>query len=210
MKAVIVAKTRMGCNFCIGAVDTTSHKLLRLIPRKDPEFHSWSKFKANVGSIVNFTGTPSPRFEAPHVEDFLVNKYNRIGTMPNLPSWIRKNCTVWTGDLSQLFDGKMKFTSKGKGHIDRGAPLPSSSVGFWEIPSPMMKILVEDKIRFNMYSQSGQLLIDVPFVGADAITLPQQLDTGTLVRVSLSRWLPSRTPAFDDACWLQLSGYYSG
>jgi len=196
----------MGQNLCIGAAEESSGRPLRLIPADEAEYHSWREFGANVGSIIDVTGTTSQQVEAPHFEDFLVRSWTRTGRRKaHLSAWIRRNCTVWTGPRSALFGGRLRFVASGKGVVNRSDQLPLASVGFWSLPGILRKVVVNEKVRFQM---SGRLPVDMPYVGVDAATAPAQLRTGTLVRVSLSRWLAPRDVAFEEACWLQLSGYY--
>jgi hypothetical protein len=138
MNVVVVAKTKMGQNVCVGAVDAGSGVLLRLIPRDGAEYHSWQDFKADIGDLIVVTGGKATSVDPPHVEDFLVSSWRPTGkSTKDLSAWIRSKCVVWSGDRSKLFDGKLRFSLHGKGHIDRGDPLPAQSVGFWKLPAPL-------------------------------------------------------------------------
>jgi len=204
MKAVVVAKTHMGQNLCIGAVEETSGRLLRLIPTDGAEYHSWQEFDADIGELIDVTGSTAASVDPPHVEDFIVSKWNKTGkATKNLSAWIRNRCDVWRGGRSSLFDGKLRFTSRGKGHIDRGDPLPANSVGFWELPAPL-RLESSDKKRYTM---SGQLPVSAPYVGVQSPL--QRITKGQLVRVSLSRWWAPDDSDMPEACWLQISGCYS-
>lgn len=203
MNVVVVAKTRMGQNICVGAVDADSGELLRLIPRDGAEYHSWQDFKASVGELINVSGTMAKSPEPPHVEDYLVSRWEPTGkAVMNLRAWILSKCAVWKGDRSKLFNGRLRFTSRGKGHVDRGSPLPSNSVGFWEIPSSL-SLLPGEKKRFAM---TIPLPVSAPFVGLESPmpTIPK----GSIVRLSLSRWWAPDDGGMPEACWLQVSGYY--
>ncbi len=203
MNAVIVAKTKMGQNICVGAVDAESGALVRLIPRQGAEYHSWQEFKADIGDLITVSGSKAGTVDPPHVEDFLVSSWKATGkSAKNLHNWITKHCVVWKGDRSKLFDGKLRFTSYGKGHVDRGDPLPAHSVGFWELPAPLT-LESGDKKRYGM---AGPLSISAPFVGLESP--PATVPKGAIVRVSLSRWWAPDGSDMPEACWLQISGVY--
>lgn len=189
-------------NICVGAVDAANGALLRLIPRVGAEYHSWQQFNADTGDLISLVGNRSTALDPPHVEDFLVDKWSAAGKINDLPSWIRSKCLVWRGNRSVLFDGKLRYTTRGKGHINRGDPLPNNSVGFWELPAPLTLELGEKK-RYTFTEPNS---LSAPYVG---ITSPQQtIAQGTLVRVSLSRWWAPDDGSMPEACWLQISGCY--
>lgn len=181
MNSVVVAKTRMGQNICVGAVNAATGELQRLIPRDGANYHSWQEFKPDIGDLISITGAAATSVEPPHVEDFIVDKFSPTGKQAkDLAKWIRGRCTIWTGDRSCLFGDRMKFTSWHKGHVDRGDLLPTHSVGFWELPAPL-NLEAGDKKR---YSLAGMPSVSAPYVGlSDA---PKQIGKGSLVRVSFA------------------------
>ena len=203
MNAVVVAKTRMGQNVCVGAVNADTGELLRLIPRDGVAYHSWQDFRPAIGDLINITGAAATSVEAPHVEDYIVDNWSPTGKRAgDLAGWIRSRCTIWKGDRTCLFDGRLKFTSWGKGHVDRGDPLPSQSVGFWLLPETL-NLEPGDKKRYTL---AGAMSVSAPYVGlSDA---PQQIAKGSIVRVSLSRWWAPEDGDMPQACWLQVSGHY--
>jgi len=203
MKAVVVAKTRMRQNICVGAVDASNGELLRLIPRVGAEYHSWQEFNADIGDLIDLKGSKATTCEPPHLEDFLVDQWAPTGRKSkDLPTWIRNRCLVWNGDRSSLFDGKLRFTSRGKGHIDRGDTLPIHSVGFWELPAPLN---LEPGAK-KRYTLAGSPPLNAPFVGMSETHT--QIPQGAIVRVSLSRWWAPEDGSLPEACWLQISECY--
>jgi hypothetical protein len=193
----------MGQNVCIGAVDADTGELLRLIPRIGAAYHSWQEFRADIGDLINVVGTKATVIDPPHVEDFLVDQWSPAGKKArDLAAWIRGKCRIWTGDRSSLFDGRLRYTSWGKGHIDRGEPLPTNSVGFWEVPESLI-LESGDKKR---YSMAGVLPVSAPYVGLPVP--PPTIAKGSLIRVSLSRWWAPDDGSMAEACWLQISGCY--
>lgn len=205
MRAVVVAKTQMGQNICVGAVAEESGELLRLIPAEAAEYHSWRRFDADVGSIIIVEGSSARDVVPPHVEDYLVKRYRRTGKRKsNLERWIRNNCEVWIGPRTTLFGGCLRYRTNGRGYLSRAGEVPENSVGFWELPNDLRKQEINNRVR---YSYSGRLCVDVPFVGTGSGSHPDTIVKGTLARMSLSRWFKPEG-AEEAKCWLQLSGYY--
>ncbi len=204
MNVVIVAKTRMGKNVCVGAVDAESGELLRLIPREGAKFHSWQEFNANIGDLITVTGTKAAAVDPPHVEDYLVAKWTATGkSAKDLNAWILNKCVVWTGNRSKLFDGKLRFTPNGKGHIDQGDVLPTHSVGCWMLPAPLRS----DQSEKKRYVMAGTLPFSAPLVGLESP--PTTIPRNAIIRLSLSRWWAPEDGTMPEACWLQISGFYS-
>lgn len=203
MNAVVIAKTHMGKNICVGAVNADTGELLRLVPHDGSNYHSWQDFSHDIGDLVVITGMAASSVEAPHVEDFIVDKCTSTGKQAkDIPAWLRKRCMIWKGNRSCLFGGRLKFTSWGKGHVDRGDPLPDHSVGFWELPADFT-LLPGEKKRFSL---AGPLSVNAPYVGLGEP--PEKILKGSLVRVSLSRWWAPNDGGMPEACWLQISGHY--
>lgn len=203
MNVVVVAKTRMGRNICVGAVAIDTGKLLRLIPRHGSTYRSWPEFRPEVGDLLDVAGAPAASVDAPHVEDFIVDQCTLTAAgAKDLAGWIRGRCTVWRGDRSCLFGGRLRFTPSGKGHLDRGDPLPAQSVGFWELPAAL-ELEPCDATRYRLV---GTPPVRAKYVGLSAA--PAQIRGGSLVRVSLSSWWTPDEGGKPEACWLQISGHY--
>ena len=206
---VIIAKTRMGQNLCIGAVRINQRqgRCLRLLPAQNTKYRSWSEFKPAVGDVIKGRLTPCPQAEPPHTEDhILADGWTQAGHMKSARHLVSKFCEVWKGGRDSLFDGTLRWSNAGGGRIPKGARLPDGSVGFWELPAPAKKELHNEKVKYRIHLGANSVL--VPFVGEEREQLPDVLPAGTIARMSLSRWW--KPPGHDeDACWLQLSGYYT-
>lgn len=200
-EAVILAKTRMGSNVCVGAA-TADGQLLRLIDAESPKYHSWRSFDARVGQIVALRGHKARDIVPPHVEDYLVQSWRNTGlVLRDTASWIRKRCRVWKGGRNAIFDGRIRFRPSGSGCVPRVQRyLPRSSVGFWELPDDLSRT---DEARYKLW---GSEPLSVKYVGCAP---PKDvIPKGTLVRLSLSRWWSPPSGDEPEACWLQLSGWY--
>ncbi len=217
MIAVVLAKTKMGKNICVGAAEVASGRPLRLIPAKQPDrkYGSWVRFDPAVGDTIELVGSPAPDIQPPHVEDFLVERFNRIGPLGQpLHEWIAKHCKVWTGPPACLFDGCLRVSGRGWRWLSRGPRMPAGSVGFWRLPFGLERADEGGKIRYCHRAGLGNASnINLSFVANDQIP-PAVIAPGTLVRVSLARWW-SPEGASEGAeneeyekCWLQLSRVY--
>ena len=208
MRAVIVAKTEMGRNICVGAVCEATGDFLRLIPATGASYHSWNTFDAQISDVVTLEGHPEPLPDSPHVEDFLVSRWNIAGApIEDLSAWIREHCKIWSGDPSCLFDGHLAATAFGSQFLERTSEMPSHSVGFWRTPWPLYHRCFsnDDGTTKHSYAAAKCFGFRVPYKGfLDPI---EQIPANALVRVSLARWVSFRDDVVEK-CWLQLSGWY--
>lgn len=207
---VIVAKTRMGKNLCIGAVKVNQKegtgRCLRLLPARGTKYRSWPEFAPRIGDVVRGRLSPWHQANPPHTEDHvLADGWEVAGKMKSARHFVAKFCEVWRGGREKLFGGTLSWSGAGGGRVPKGTRLPDASVGFWELPAKATKELHNEKPKYRVGLDAHEVLL--PFVGDDRDQLPEALPTGTIVRLSLSRWW--QPPGHDeDACWLQLSGFY--
>lgn len=204
-RVLIVAKTRMNNDrVCIGGMAHQTHQSLRLL-QSDGNNHPQS-VNFEVGDIwdLEFRLRQNPR--PPHIEDALVTKKQRAGRIRDLRQFLVGVTTPWKGSPDQLFDGLIAFTSGGSGYISENTGLPNTSTGYWIPNRPLTLTTHYEKFRYE-YSYPNGRTIHISFVG---ITEPvQQIESETLVRVSLARWWhPDDSPDMEDRCYLQLSGWY--
>jgi ATP-dependent DNA helicase RecQ len=194
MKVLIIAKTWVGNEVCVGGLDA-NNRSVRLLER-DGSFVAPNTY--NVGEVWDIQYTDAPG-DAPHFEDVLVQSRTLVGTQPNLAAHLRRRITPWVGGIDSLYEGKLGFTGSGHGYIE--APnIPSRSTWFWE---PDRDLVVADDGQYYLYPPYG-----IKYVGVEP-PLPV-IPQGTLVRVSLARWWRPRNadPSFPLRCYLQLSGWY--
>lgn len=196
MKLLIVAKTKVGSDVCIGSLD--EHGVSIRLKEADESFPSLSTY--SVGELWDVTGKKPKTIVPPHVETILVTARTKLGTETKLLKAIKRLVKVpWTGDITALYEGKLGFTGNCHGYV-QAPDIPSKSTWFW-VPDA-------DLTLANGYYRYGDGPYEVKYVGVEA-AIPK-IPAGTLVRVSLAGWWKPRDADdnFPERCYLQLSGWY--
>jgi hypothetical protein len=201
---LIMSKTQMSNEqVCVGGL-TTEGRCVRLLDKNGSNLPQDTDFMPlqvwEIDYIFRRDHTP------PHVEDVLVLNQTKKGS---LKKWViikelieKQDIPVWRGSPDILFDKLVKWTSGGSGYIDKEG-IPSRSVGFWISDKPLTRKSFNG-IRYDYPSPSGWRSIKYKGLEKPVDVIP----AGTLIRVSLARWV-----AFDEnempKCWLQLSSWYN-
>ena len=205
MATLIVSRTRMhGNHVCIGGFDLAAQRSIRLLNMQG--YNQTQDSTYQIGEIWDLTYQTRFQCEAPHLEDVLVLRAVRQGSVPDLPGFIRANCPIIAGPLADTFGGRLQFTAAGSGYLARDGVLPDHSVCFWQAPTRLNRNDFNDKIRYDC-RQHFQVR-HISYVGfQDPLAL---IPAGSLLRLSLARWWkPNDAPVEDtEKCFLQLSGYY--
>lgn len=198
MKVLIVGKTRKYQTSCIGAVKVDDARPLRL------QQHDGSDFPLNtsiqVGQLLDVEGRAAHDVEAPHLEDFYVTKLSDLGKL-DVRSFVMDNCPCEVGPIEQLFDGSLRAASTGTLRVLR-QQVPTFSTQFWITDHDL--VLFEDSGKEKYSYRAGNGRRKIPYVG-----FQEKLKTvpvGSLVRMSLAKW-PHKDD-MEDACYLQLSGWF--
>ncbi len=207
MRVVVVAKTHMGQNICVGAVREKDGALLRLIPKESAQYHSWQSFRAPIAKVVELSGSFATEKKEPHVEDFLVPSASITETdysITHLHSWIGTTCQVWEGSPSVLFNGTLEHTPSGTHYLcEDSESRPDHSVGFWRLPWPLTRVASQYDAKPRYVGPDGQF-------GAKYVGLAHPIEfipRDAIVRLSLARWHRRNTDE-PRKCWVQLSGWY--
>jgi hypothetical protein len=197
---LIVSRTRMGHNVCIGGLATETLENLRLLPNSGEHSHPPSA-PFRVGQLWDMDLRRPSSVEPPHVEDVLVDAARPAGLQQDLAGWLRPRVQAWEGDASVLFDGRLRVSSGNTAYVSRWS-IPRSSVGFWR---PVFNLTANDEGPVRYRARLHDRDITIAYVGESGPdrTIPR----GELVRVSLARWFPPANPDFQ-GCWLQVSGWY--
>jgi hypothetical protein len=202
MKILILSKTRMHGNSCIGGI-TTNGKYVRLLTSSGNNQPENTEF--NMKQIWEITYIEQKNVIPPHVEDVMLQAAQYEGMLNNeikVLDYIRqRNVPIWKGHPDMLFDGLLKWTVNGSGYITKEA-IPAHSVGFWISDGPLKQREYEGKVKYN-YPYTGRWR-RLPFIGYQ--NPPDIIPTGTLLRVSLARWWQHDDT--EERCYLQLSGWY--
>lgn len=201
MKVLIVAKTHMAGAFCVGGLARDANQNIRLLQEDGLQQPVDTPYEA--GQVWELEFRPSNHLRAPHLEDVLVSRHMHLGRVSNIKSTLLDRVCIWRGTVENLFEGLIQLTETKSGYISAETGIPGQSVGFWLIDQPLTGAEHRQKVRYYTADYS----LKIPYVGvAEPV---EQLQVGTLLRVSLSRWWrPYDKPNIEERCYLQLSGWY--
>ncbi len=205
-EVLIVGKTKMGKQLCLGGILLESLRSVRLLPSKGIG-HPLDKpiFLGEVWDI-ELKEVPAAEITVPHTEDVRAIRGRRLGrhTGSNLLDILNDCISAQTIHPTELFDSHIRFTKNARGYVSPEDGLPQYSTGFWRFRSPLLNDTVDNDTRFWVVDDGATMLLDVKYVGLEA-EVPGILAPGTLLRFSLAH------PFADDAnkrCYLQLSGWF--
>ena len=201
-KVLVVSRTKMRNGVCVGGIDLTSGLFVRLHTEHGANLSCDAPY--NIGEIwdLELESLWNPR-KAPHVEDVMVKSANRLEVVPSerLTCYIKGlGIPIYCGPLESIFEGKVSFTSRGKGYINE-SNVPCNSVCFWIPDADLLPNESSGKINF-VYKDK-----QIPYVGFQKVNI---IPAGTLVRMSLANWWkPDDDTDVEPRCYVQLSGWYN-
>ena len=205
-RVLIVGKTKMGAQLCLGAIALENGRSLRLLPSSGIG-HPPDK-PIYLGEIWDMELREPPASEtiAPHSEDARTIRGRRIGQYASSELLDKLNELVSAPTIhpTELFDSHIRFTRGERGYVSPAHGLPQYSTGFWRFRLPLLKVTADDVTRYWVFDDDGTMLLDVKYVGL-AEAAPEVLAPGALLRFSLAH------PFADDPekrCFLQLSGWF--
>lgn len=203
MEVLILSKTHFGNNVCVGGMELSSNKYVRLLYPPKP-WYPFADTPFNIGDIWDIKFIDSS-IVVPHVEDVLVQSQNFLRKTPNIQKLIyESNAPIWKGCINNIFDGTLLWTGSGSGYLsEKINNYPSHSVGFWKSDKPLTMDNDEHYVYpTGNYSQKRKF----KYKG-----IPKALDVipaDTLLRVSLAKWWKASDSDLEKRCYLQLSGWY--
>ena len=209
-RVLIVAKTRMPNNACVGGLLLNTNRSVRLLTGRGSYQPIDTPF--NVGEVWDIAFRTSGELIPPHIENIDVSRARLLGPMPHFLSTLTPRVQPWHGGPSLLFDNLLTFEGK-SAYLSRTNGTPGCSTGYW-LPGTALTLDLDyhhgqPYYRVNYTSESAgnsrPAILYIKYVGfADPIP---QIPVGTLVRVSLAHWWmkPGERLA---RCYLQLSGWY--
>lgn len=207
MEIVIVSKTQMTSNECVGGICRETGKFVRLLDMNGDNQTIDCEFE--IGEIWEIEFKERYNVSPPHMEDILIiskSLTQKKGSKADLANWIINSFSdrVWNGSPDNLFEELIQFTSNGSGYISHKGGVPYCSVGFWVADKDLIRRDFKEKVRYN-YPSAGNWR-NIPYVGKDAPI--ERIPVGTLMRVSLARWWTPDGSDQEARCYLQLSGWY--
>ncbi len=205
-RVLIVGKTKMGEQLCLGAIALENGRGVRLLPSSGLG-HSLDK-PINLGEIwdMKLREAPPSEIQAPHTEDVRTIRGRRVGRYDRVELLDKLNelASAPTIHPTELFNSHIRFTRGERGYVSPTHGLPQYSTGFWRFRKPLLSVSGDDATRFWYFDDDGTMLLDVKYVGLDK-DVPDMLAPGTMLRFSLAH------PFADDPhrrCYLQLSGWF--
>jgi ATP-dependent DNA helicase RecQ len=201
-EVLIVAKTRMKSGVCVGAIDLSLTKSLRLIPKGHLNQPEDSPLEVGDVYEVNYEMRNSL---FPHGEDADAEILRLIDRRKITLSMV-KGCPTAIGSSDDLFDRRLAWTASRKGYLDPGNPGSTFihySTQFWLPSTGLMRYEKDAGGRFHFWEPGTRRYI--PWVGV--ANAPHRIDAGQLTRISLTRAFA--TSKMDHGVhWLQISGVY--
>lgn len=201
-EVLILAKTRMKKNTCIGGV-LANGRFVRLLTKFGK--NQSVDCPLNIGDIYDIKFQTRQDVSAPHTEDILVSNLKLKNTYKTNLAIIKHlqdlNVKIWHGGLDAIFFNQLKWTSGGKGYISQ-PEVPALSVGFWMANKDLHRETNNGK---NEYIYSQEPRRSITYVGQQKAL--DVIPAGTIIRLSLARWW-SPNVGFEKRCYLQLSGCY--
>ena len=207
-RVLIVARTRMSNDACVGGLALDSNRNVRLL--RPGGLHQPENTSFDVGQVWELDFHQPSRITPPHVEDVIVTKEHYIGKQPDLRNFLMQRVQTWQGGPDKLFDGLLVLESA-SGYICRRKGIPNCSVGYWLPDNSLTMTYKNNKPSYQMEYRNEESrshyrrAFSIKYVGfSDPI---YRIPVGSLVRVSLARWWV-QSEADEERCYLQLSGWY--
>ena len=205
-RVLIVGKTKMGRQLCLGGILLDSRRSVRLLPSRGLG-HPPDK-PIHLGEVWDMELREVPAYEitAPHTEDVRTIRGRRVGrySRSELLDKLNEYVNAKTVHPTELFDSQIRFSKSARGYVSPEDGLPRYSTGFYRFGKPLLRVSGDDAFRFWFFDDKGTMLLDVKYVGMEE-EVPDVLEPGTLLRFSLAH------PFADDRhrrCYLQLSGWF--
>lgn len=204
---IIVSRTRMGEGVCVGGFDQIGLRNVRLLPGEGI-YRQPADCPYQIGQLWQMELAAPKRVEAPHIEDVIVRDCRMKVASVDFMALIRNAGQPVAGMASALFCGFLTLSAGRKARILH-QHVPGASVAFW-IPGYDLTSDPSEERRLLVPWADGLLgpdRISVKYVGDTEP--PDKIPAGSVVRVSLSRWLAPKD-GDPEGCWLQISGWYRG
>ena len=205
MEVLIVSKTHMAVNACVGGLVLSNNRYVRLLNAGNQNQPAETDFKIGDVWDIQFSNRINPL--PPHIEDVVISSKRYLRRIDDMPTLISQRQLIdWSGHIDNLFDGRLRWTNSGSGYIPHDGQMPSKSVGFWRSNDPLSRVVFDSKTRFRY--PNGSTYRNLSYVGfQDTI---QFIPAGTIMRVSLSRLFPKENSDIQAprGYYLQLSGWY--
>lgn len=204
-RVVIVGKTKMKWQRCIGALGENDGRSFRLLTSDGDNFPEDTEF--NLGQVWDLDLEEVSNSTPPHTEDIRILRQRLVRTlsMPQLKDFVWSRVAVPVVHPQQLFDGRLRFSQGKRAFVWPGNGAPQYSTGFCRFDKSLHLYQDYGKTRYaycdNDIScdlEDDDLRLDVAYVGCESPV--HKIPAGTVLRFSLARWE-------NKPCYLMLSGW---
>ena len=205
-RVVIVGKTKMQSQRCIGALGENDGRSFRLLTSTGNNFPVNTEF--NLGQVWDLDLQEVSDHTPPHTEDICILSQRLVQTlsMPRLNDFILSRVDAPVVSPQELFEGKLNFRQNKKAFIRRRNKGLNYSTGFWRFRKTIHLCHDYGKLRYAYCNidtscdlNDDDLILDVPYVGCESPI--SKIPAGTLLRFSLARWE-------NNPYYLMLSGWF--
>ncbi|GAC1566344.1 MAG: hypothetical protein NVS3B14_07860 [Ktedonobacteraceae bacterium] len=141
-RVLIVAKTHMKNNACVGGLTRDTNKSIRLLCPDGSNQAANTLY--DVGQVWELDFHPRVEISPPHVEDVIVTNEKYLGKSSNLLDTLLRRVPIWRGGPTELFEGLLTFEN-GRGYIDKSKDIPNHSTGYWLSETSLVLIQRYDK-----------------------------------------------------------------
>lgn len=209
---IIVSRTRMAADcVCVGGVDIDNRRSLRLLDARG-HHETADVCPYQIWDIWDIDYYPNQRRPNPHTEDVNVVRRQKMKAIdaPNM-SVIRfaevlegANIPLFRGSLFSVFDGKLKLSDNDKFYISHD-DIPNYSTCFWITDRRLLGYEnSRGRWQYCYNDMSNRYGHTIAYVGTGEH--PNNIEAGSLIRLSLAHWWKPEDSDDDERCYLQLSG----
>lgn len=205
MDVLITSKTHMGNAACVGGLVLATNQFVRLL--NEGNWNQYADTDLNVGDVWDIDFYERKDLVPPHVEDVIIRARGYKRSINDLSTFLQGlDVEIFNGHPNQIFNGKVRWTSKGSGYIGDRNNLPAHSVGFWICDKDLT---LDDDNEHYKYPEANPFLPQKRFKHVGFETKLKVIPQGTLLRISLARWWSPENVDINKRCYLQLSGWYT-
>lgn len=191
-----------GSGRCVGGV-TDAGTSVRLLNADGAKLDVNAPYR--IGELWDLDLVAPAQTVPPHREDAIVTRAARLAIDHSIPGVLSTlGLTPWQGDLTNVFDARLRYTGNRNGFVARSTGVPSRSTWFW-LPDRELRLRADG--RHYDYIAANGMAYGMSYVGEPAAI--EIIPAHTLTRVSLARWwVQQDVTDLEERCYLQLSGWY--
>jgi hypothetical protein len=202
-RVLIVSKTLMGSQACVGGLTFDTNQSVRLLTRDGSNQSAYTSFE--IGTVWDLCFHKSRAIHPPHVEDVIVTSKKYRAKVQNMRSFLMPRVQPWCGGLDVLFDGLLTIVPAKSCYIARSDGIPRCSTGYWLPDKPLTLENYQGNKPYYRFPLQDEPAVMIKYVGF-ASPIPE-IAAHTLVRVSLARWWDN-DGRHEERCYFQISGWY--